>query len=97
MTSILLTVHEVARALNMATVSVRRLIWTRKIPSHRLGRAVRVAQADLERLVRESRVPADPDRALPGALATDDVMALSDVTRASTRRRGRTVAQGQRE
>ncbi len=69
-------VSEVAQFLGISTVVVRRKIWSREWPSVRIGRAVRVAADDLERILRESRKPADPDRAAPGALSAGDIDAL---------------------
>jgi len=74
----LLTVADVARTLNVSQVFVRRLLWSKKLPCCRIGRSVRVAEDDLLRVIREIRIPADPARAMAGALTEDDVRSIVD-------------------
>ncbi|HEY3942005.1 MAG TPA: helix-turn-helix domain-containing protein [Acidimicrobiales bacterium] len=48
-----LTVGEVARLLRVSTMTVYRLINTRRLPAVRIGRSFRVREVDLDRYVAE--------------------------------------------
>jgi excisionase family DNA binding protein len=56
-----LTVHEVARALNVSRRTVSRLVEARKIPAVRTGCArrahLRIPRAALDRLVADAQAP----------------------------------------
>ena len=51
----LLTVAEVAERLAVSTRTVRRLIDSGELVTHRVGRAVRISEADLAAYAREAR------------------------------------------
>jgi excisionase family DNA binding protein len=53
-----LPVSEVAERLGLTVKTVRKLIASRQLASHRVGRAVRVAERDLEAYLGRVRVPA---------------------------------------
>lgn len=69
----ILNLDQVAEYLGVSKVYVRRQIWRKAWPHIRLGRVVRMAVEDVDRILKASRVPADPLRAAPGALAGHEV------------------------
>lgn len=56
-----LTVHEAASRLRVSDLTVRRWIWSGKLPAIRVGRGLRIQQSDLENLLQR-----EPPRSLPG-------------------------------
>ena len=51
----LLTLPEVAEVLGLSPYSVRRLIWTGKLPRVRLTRRIQIDLRDLERLIERTK------------------------------------------
>jgi excisionase family DNA binding protein len=51
----LLSVKEAAATLGVSTVSVRRLIWARKLPAVRILRRIQIDTRDLELLIERSK------------------------------------------
>ena len=49
----LLTIPQVAQALNLGRTKVYELIWKEHLPVQRFGRAVRVSKEDLRRWLEE--------------------------------------------
>ena len=52
---LLLTIPQVAQALNLGRTKVYELIWKEHLPVQRFGRAVRVPKEDLQRWLEERR------------------------------------------
>jgi excisionase family DNA binding protein len=57
-----LTVNEAAALLRVSHVTIRRWIWSGKLPAIRVGRILRIRQADLEQLNGTPSGPAAPDQ-----------------------------------
>ncbi len=56
----LLTIPQVAKALNLGRTKIYELIWKEKLPVQKFGRAIRVSKEDLQRWLderRESQIP----------------------------------------
>jgi excisionase family DNA binding protein len=51
----LLTLTEAAEVLGVAPYSVRRLIWTGKLPAVRILRRIQIDTKDLEQLIERSK------------------------------------------
>ena len=51
----LLSLNEAATVLGLSTVTIRRLIWAKKIPSVRILRRVRIDIRDLDRFIERSK------------------------------------------
>lgn len=75
MLSKMLDVLEIHDITGLSPVTIRRKFWRGEWPHTRIGRSVKMSSDDLERILRESRKPAKIERAAPGALSEDDVMA----------------------
>ena len=52
----LLTVYDTAPILNMAIITLRRLIKKRKIPYHRIGKRYFFTEEDIQKFISESAV-----------------------------------------
>lgn len=50
---LLLTIPQVAKALNLGRTKVYELIWQENLPIQKFGRAVRVSKEDLQRWLEE--------------------------------------------
>ena len=50
---LLLTIPQVAKALNLGRTKVYELIWKENLPVQKFGRAVRVSKEDLQRWLEE--------------------------------------------
>jgi len=50
---LLLTIPQVAKALNLGRTKVYELIWKENLPIRKFGRAVRVSKEDLQRWLEE--------------------------------------------
>lgn len=50
---LLLTIPQVAKALNLGRTKVYELIWKEHLPIQKFGRAVRVSKEDLQRWLEE--------------------------------------------
>src|SRR5437016_6208129 len=66
-----LTVHEVAMRLRVSDLTVRRWIWSGRLPAERFGRLVRVREADVGALAtdRPSRAGEVTPAPRPGSAA----------------------------
>jgi len=51
----LLTIPQVAEALNLGKTKVYELIWKENLPTLKFGRAVRVSKVELQRWLEERR------------------------------------------
>lgn len=60
-----LTVREAARAVDRAEETIRRWIWTGKLPAHRRGRAYRIDEDDLTAVVGAKVRASRPQRVDP--------------------------------
>ena len=54
----LLTVQDVARAMNWKEATVRQKVWRRELPYLKIGRSVRFKPEVVERLIEGCEVPA---------------------------------------
>lgn len=52
---LLLTVPQVAKALNLGRTKVYELIWKENLPVQKFGRAIRVPKEDLQRWLEERK------------------------------------------
>ena len=52
---LLLTIPQVAKALNLGKTKIYELIWKEHLPVQKFGRAVRVSKEELERWLEERR------------------------------------------
>lgn len=77
-TSELLNIPETSTVLHCSDTKARRLVWSGAIPSVRVGRSVFVLRSDVERILQACRKPADPKRALPGAMSALDLSSILD-------------------
>jgi excisionase family DNA binding protein len=50
---LLLTIPQVAKALNLGRTKIYELIWKENLPVQKFGRAVRVSKEDLQRWLEE--------------------------------------------
>lgn len=55
----LLSIPQAGEYLGLRDSTIRSWIWTRMIPSYRIGRAVRIRKSDLDRVINTGFVPAD--------------------------------------
>ena len=51
----LLTIPQVAKALNLGRTKIYELIWKEKLPVQKFGRAIRVSREDLQRWLDDRR------------------------------------------
>jgi excisionase family DNA binding protein len=54
---LLLTIPQVATALNLGRTKIYELIWKENLPVQKFGRAVRVSKEDLQRWLNERQQP----------------------------------------
>lgn len=90
----LVTFSEFIRIFDCSPAKGRRLIWSGAVPHFRIGRSIKVSRADICRILQASRVPAKPEKALPGAISEEDVQQVLEgfsITHCKARssRRGR--------
>lgn len=65
-----LTVNEVATLLRVSDLTVRRWIWSGKLPATRVGRLLRIRQSDVDQLILNGRGESSAQQALrPGSAA----------------------------
>jgi len=50
------TVKEAARLLALSELTVRKLCWSGKVASTRIGRAVRIPATEVDRIIKEGAV-----------------------------------------
>ena len=59
----LLTVSEAASVATVSEKTLRRRIWSRELPHHRVGsRSIRIRRGDLEEWIDDGHMPAVSDR-----------------------------------
>jgi len=51
----LLTLTEAAAALGVSTASIRRLVWSGRLPAVRILRRIQIDARDLDRLIEQSK------------------------------------------
>lgn len=71
-------VPQFASVCGFSATKAWRLVWSGAVPHYRVGRSVRVSRADIVRILDASRTPANPTRALPGALSDQDIQKVLD-------------------
>ncbi len=54
---LLLTIPQVATALNLGRTKIYELIWKENLPVQKFGRAIRVSKEDLQRWLNERQQP----------------------------------------
>jgi excisionase family DNA binding protein len=52
------TIHETSELLRVSVCTIRRLIWTQKIPCHRIGRKIFFTDEDIQTAIGAFAVPA---------------------------------------
>ena|SRR5258708_6827430 len=50
---LLLTIPQVAKALNLGKTKIYELIWKEQLPVHKFGRAIRISKEELQRWLEE--------------------------------------------
>src|ERR1051326_4196158 len=60
-----LTVREVAALLRVSDLTVRRWVWSGKLPATRVGRTLRIRQADVDRLCQNGEHAANSPQGPP--------------------------------
>lgn len=56
-----LTVREAARRVNRAEETIRRWIWTGKLPARKLGQSYQVRESDLDAVAASVPAPREPE------------------------------------